>query len=71
MIRRGRRERNPDYWLRPSQVAELLGCHINTVYNWIHRDGLPHRRVGGNFIEIKKADLVEFLEEFYPGVDIE
>jgi len=70
MIRKGRRMRNPDYWLTPRQVAELVGSHYNTVYNWLHRDGLPHVRDETGFIRIRRSDLQEFLHEFYPGLRI-
>jgi excisionase family DNA binding protein len=70
MIRKGRRKPNPSYWLTPREVAELVGCHYNTVYNWLHRDGLSHERNENGFIRIRKTDLQELLDEYYPGLQI-
>ena len=68
---RGRRRDNPDMWLTPRQAAEKLGCHYNTVWNFIHRDGLKCYRTKGGFIRIKKTDLNDFLRAYYPGVQID
>ena len=70
-MKRGRRIVNPDFWLTPRQVSERIGCHHNTVLNWINRDGLPAVKVGGSgYYRIRRSDLKRFLDEFYPGLKI-
>jgi len=70
-MKKGRRKVNPDLWLTPKDIAEKLSCHHNTPLNWCRRDGLRHIKVGkGGYIRIRKSDLQEFLDEFYPGLQI-
>jgi excisionase family DNA binding protein len=64
-LKRGPR-RSPHYWLTISDAAGIVGCHRNTVYNWLHRDGLPYERYGaGGYIRIKRTDLEDFVWREY------
>ena len=47
--------------LKPSEVAEFLGIHKNTVYKLIRRGDLPAFRVGKSW-RIQRNDLFQLLE---------
>ncbi len=70
MIRPGRRKINPSRYLTVSEVADIMGCHRNTVYNWLYRDGLPHKKNASGYILIRRRDLQDFVDEFYPGLRV-
>ncbi len=38
----------PDDLIKPSQAAQLLGLHINTIYRWINTGSLPVFRLGAH-----------------------
>lgn len=59
-MKRGRRKLNVSLWFTPQEVSKLYGCHLNTVYNWIKRDGLTVKRKGGRIL-VNKDDLEKFL----------
>ena len=33
--------------LTVKEVADTLGCHIMTVYEWVKEGKIPHMRIGG------------------------
>ena len=51
----------PHEWMTVQQVAELLGCHRTTVYNYIHSGKLKARLVGG-VIRIDKDGYHAFID---------
>jgi excisionase family DNA binding protein len=38
-----------------AKVARLLGKHPNTIYGWVEKGELPHRRIGGTIYIPKYA----------------
>lgn len=51
---------------KPSEVAELLGCSIESVYRWIKSGELKARKLpSGRGIRVSEADL----EDAMPQVD--
>ncbi|GAA2327625.1 helix-turn-helix domain-containing protein [Dactylosporangium salmoneum] len=61
-------------WLRPGEVAELLGVHVNTVLNWFDAGRFdqpvkPRRLVGGHR-RIHKDSAERVLRELTPGEDV-
>jgi len=53
----------PSNYISPSQAAEYLGVHINTIYNYIKTDILTAYRFkdGGNTIFIDKNEIIRKL----------
>jgi len=49
--------------LTPKEVSQVANCHLNTVYNWIKRDGLEVRKKGDRIL-INQDDLKKFLERW-------
>lgn len=43
--------------LEPKEVAELIGCHKNTIYRFIKEEGLPTFTIfrGGNYLVHREA----------------
>ena len=54
-------------WLAPSQVAQELGMHINTIYRFIQSGqlvvyDLTVGRSGKTYYRIKRSDFEDWLE---------
>jgi len=62
---RGRRP--TDYLLNPKEAANIVGCHRNTVYNWIKRNEIQYSRDPKNrkYIRIRKSHLKRFVLDNY------
>lgn len=41
-------------------AAELLGCHISSVMNWVHAKRLPAQYIGGIYL-FRESDLRAFV----------
>jgi len=67
---RGRRP--TDYLLNPLEAANIVGCHRNTVYNWIKRNEIQYSRDPKNkkYIRIRKSHLKRFVLDNY-GIHLE
>ena len=57
----------PEEWLAPSQVAQELNMHINTIYRIIQSGQLPVYdltvgRNGKTYYRIKRSDFEDWLE---------
>jgi excisionase family DNA binding protein len=33
-------------WLAVKEIAEVLGVHYITIYDWVKKGEIPHRRIG-------------------------
>ncbi len=52
----------PDDFLSPQEVAELLGVTAQTVRNWVDRGWLESRRIGVNRRQIPRTALAAVVE---------
>ncbi|MCA9639840.1 MAG: helix-turn-helix domain-containing protein [Polyangiaceae bacterium] len=43
------------------QVAELLGCGVKTVHNWVADGRIPHFRTPGRHLRFRAEDVAEFM----------
>jgi excisionase family DNA binding protein len=43
-----------------SEAAEMLGVHVQTVYDWLHSGEIPGKKVRGKWL-IPKTALMNFL----------
>lgn len=43
------------------QAAAFAGVAVNTMRNWVYRDGLPAAR-HGKIVRIETSDLIKWLE---------
>ena len=68
MAQRERGRRNPEIWLTPREISELLDFHYLTILNWIHHDGLRTYATKGGYFRIRKSDLRNFLDVYYPDL---
>jgi len=52
-----------------SEVAEYLGVHINSIYNYLKEGGkpLPSIKISRRKILVKKSDLKNWLEDHRKG----
>jgi excisionase family DNA binding protein len=49
-------------FLKPREVAKILGVERNTVYWWIRKGRLPAVQVGGT-MRIMRKDIEAFVKE--------
>lgn len=51
-------------WLKPKDVAKLMGFSLNTVYTLIHQGRIPSSRVGplNGRHRVKASDVEAYLE---------
>lgn len=66
-LKYGLGEERPE-WMSPTEAAEYLSMHINTIYRLIKFEGLPvHSITVGqsdkNYYRIRRSELEEWLEE--------
>ncbi|MEZ4371709.1 MAG: helix-turn-helix domain-containing protein [Polyangiaceae bacterium] len=47
--------------LTTRQVAELLGCGVKTVHNWVADGRIPHFRTPGRHLRFRAEDVAEFM----------
>lgn len=47
--------------LTVKEVAETLGCHIMTIYDWIKEGKIPHMRIGSR-IKFDPGALASWVE---------
>jgi len=61
----------PANFISPSEAAEYLGVHVNTIYNYIKTDILTAYKFknGGNTIFIDKSEIIRKLVPI-PSVEI-
>ncbi len=45
------------------QAAEYLQVHVKTLYKWINENRIPHYRIGGGGIRLKKVEIDEWIEK--------
>lgn len=62
----GRKKRR-EPWLAPCEVADFLGVHVKTVYRYIRKDELPHRRLPGGHIRVDPEVLDDFGDGEHSG----
>jgi excisionase family DNA binding protein len=48
-------------WISPREAAEYLGCHVQTVYDWIARGVIVSGRIGRKVL-VDRRRLDEQLE---------
>ena len=65
-IQDGPEELERDEWLSPTQIANELGMHINTIYRFIKSKQLPVydltvERNGKTYYRIKRSDFEGWL----------
>jgi excisionase family DNA binding protein len=54
-----------------TEVAEILGKHVNTIYAWIDKGVLPHRQIGGVGAKyIPRRAVRELLDLDYETADL-
>ena len=47
----GKAEKEPETYLKPQEVAEMIGVSTNTLWRWNSSGYLRHVKVGSHFIE--------------------
>lgn len=47
--------------LTTRQVADLLGCGVKTVHNWVADGRIPHFRTPGRHLRFRAEDVAEFM----------
>jgi len=67
-IQEGPEELEQEQWLSPTQIANELGMHINTIYRFIHAGQFPVYdltvgRNGKTYYRIKRSDFENWLDE--------
>lgn len=50
-------------FLTVPQTAAYLQVHVKTLYTWINENKIPHYRIGGWGIRIKKVEIDEWIEK--------
>jgi excisionase family DNA binding protein len=51
------------------EAASLLGVRPQTLYLWVSKKRIPHRKIG-RLVRFTEADLAEFVErQHQPAVD--
>jgi excisionase family DNA binding protein len=50
-------------FLKPEEVAELLGFKVKTVYNWVCQGRIPHCKIGGR-PRFEEAAIREWARQF-------
>jgi predicted DNA-binding transcriptional regulator AlpA len=55
---------NPDRFLRPKQVQDLLGIGATALWNYVHQDVLrPAHRTPGGHARYRESDVASLLAE--------
>lgn len=50
-------------YLRPDQVAEILGVKKATIHTWVHRKiGIPHVKLANGTLRFPEKKLEKWLE---------
>jgi excisionase family DNA binding protein len=44
-------------------ASAITGIKVNTLYALVNRKRIPHIKINRRFIQFKKTDLLEWLEE--------
>lgn len=57
----------PGDLLRPKQVAEILGCHLSSVYREMDRGRLPWVQILSKGRRIRRSDLEQYVERNLKG----
>jgi excisionase family DNA binding protein len=52
-----------DRYLKPDQVAELLGIKKSTVHVWVHRKIIPYTKLANGTLRFSEKRLERWLEE--------
>jgi len=50
--------------LKPSDIAEMLGVKIRTVYHWIHTKQIPHIKLGKKLVRFDQEEIKKWVETF-------
>ena len=53
----------PDTLLKDEDAAAILGVETRTVHLWRRTRGLPHVRLTGKCVRIRRADLDRWLDQ--------
>ena len=46
-----------------SEAAKLIGVPVGTLYSWVSRKEIPHRRFGPRLVRFKKQELPKWIDE--------
>lgn len=55
--------RKPKYLTAP-RIAEICGCDLKTIHNWVNRGALDGFRTPGRHLRFTSEAVVSFLQEF-------
>lgn len=66
-IQEGPEELEQEQWLSPTQIANELGMHINTIYRYIKSEQFPVYdltvgRTGKMYYRIRRSDFDDWLD---------
>jgi len=50
-------------YLRPEQVAEILGVKKATIHTWVHRKMIPYTKLANGTLRFSEKRLQKWLEE--------
>ena len=45
-----------------SEVSDIIGVQINTLYSWIHQKRIPYIKIG-RLVKFKPSDIDAWLKE--------
>ena len=51
-----------DDWIRPADVAEIVGKHKETVLRWVRMDEVPHYRLGAHTVRFRREEIDAWLK---------
>ncbi|HBR17579.1 MAG TPA: hypothetical protein DD725_08250 [Deltaproteobacteria bacterium] len=49
--------------LSSRQVADILGIDILVLYQWTHKNSIPHIKISKRMIRFKESELNEWLQQ--------
>jgi phage terminase Nu1 subunit (DNA packaging protein) len=49
--------------IRKAEVADMIGCHINSVNNYVKRQGLPIRREKGMHPYFLASQVLDWIKQ--------
>lgn len=52
-----------DRLLQPTEVADMVGVKIETIYKWTREGKIPYKRVGKMTIRFDRAEVQEWLDK--------
>lgn len=48
--------------LTVTEIAEILGVKVSTIYQWTHQEYIPHIKIGG-LLRFRIADIMNWLDK--------